>query len=392
MVYRTDYYFEVALKGEKFENLYNAVRVYGIGTNEDSKIFVDDMAIWTRRPFELDRVESEFGAVYDPDDDDYDYNYYTYTGIGTKYDPQDPGRDSSSYTFVGLDPEAEYWYRVRSHNVRDFNGGEKLHAFGVAAPTVGDPENVGAGSYTATWTDAPKADKYYVTNCSAEVIKNADAEYTLLEENFANCDGDSDISLMEPIEGSFDDYTDLKGWTSDSGMYGYRMIGCDYGGYLLSPAIYANPQRGDLLVYLDVIGMAGDYLYIQTIKGGFSGPVAFDEDGLVNGYIEIPAVEGEQIRLASYYGQNIALGGFEVVQAVEAGDVVRRFDSVQEVGKGVQSCTFNNLDGEVYAYSIQSSYSLEGETALSITSDVKTVNVKTPAAASLTTSTPSTAM
>lgn len=371
------YWYSVKLDGSVFEDQYKAVRVYADGLLEEERILIDDMSVWAKRPFVLERVKGP-GNIYDEDDDDYAYNYYYNTGGGRPTDKWYADYDATCYTFYDLDPTQEYWYRVRSHNVHEFSVGEKHHALGVPAPVLGEAENVGAGSYTATWTDAPKADKYYVNNYSAEVIKAADKEYPLLVEEFSNCDGESEIDLMDPIEGSFDNYTDLKGWTSNSGMYGYRMIGCDYRGYLLSPMIFANPERGSVYVYLDVIGMSGDYLTINCIKSGFGGEVAFDDDGGVNGYIEIPAVEGEQIRISSAYGMNLALCGFEVVQAVEAGDIVRRFESQQEVGNGVQACTFSNLDGEIYAYSVQSSFTLERETALSSASDFKTVNVKNP--------------
>lgn len=370
------YYYEVVVDGEDFEDMYKAVRVYTIGTTENSKVFIDDMAVWSKRPFVLERVEGEHGAIYDPDDDDYNYNYYVYTEY----------KDPCSFTFEGLDPDTEYWYRVRSHNVREFSIGEKHHAFGVAAPELTPATNVAAGSYTANWTDAPKAQKYIVSNYTAEKVEKADKEFSILLDTFAACDGESEGSLMTPINNTsecfLDDYTDLKGWSGKNNCYGYKMIGGldNSGSYLVSPEIMANPARGSLFVYIEALGYPGDNLYISCQKNGQTGYVAFDDEGGISGWIEFAdAMEGERIRFSSYYGMRFAITAFEAVQAVEPGDMVRRFDSCAEVPAGVQAYTFSNLEGECYAYSVMSVFELEGETALSVSDKFVAVDMKTGA-------------
>lgn len=370
------YYYEVTLDGSKFEGMYDAVRLYAVGTNEVSKVFVDDMAVWSERPFVLERVEGEDGAIFDPDNDDYKYNYYFYTEYN----------DPNSYTFTGLDPQTEYWYRVRSHNVSDFSVGEKYHAFGVAAPELASATNVASGSFTANWTDAPKAQKYYVSNYKAETITQADDEYSLLLETFAPCGGNPDVSLMEPVgnaaEGFLDDFTDLKGWTGKNNSTGFNMIGgLDYSGaYLVTPEIMANPARGSLYVYIEAVGYSGDNLYIMCQNSGVNGYVPFDEEGLLSGWLEIPEpVEGDRIKFRSYNGLMFAIKAFEAVQAVEPGDVIRRFDSRVEVPAGVQAYTFSNLDGDAYAYSVMSEFTLEGEKAYSSSDKFVTVDMKSGA-------------
>ncbi|MCM1225386.1 MAG: hypothetical protein NC548_64165 [Lachnospiraceae bacterium] len=280
-----------------------------------------------------------------------------------------------------MDPETEYWYRVRSHNVSEFTIGEKHHAYGVAAPELLPASNIAAGSYTANWTDAPKAQKYYVSNYKAEKVANDDSEYSLLLETFSACNGDPDITFMEPIgnqTGAYlDDFTDLKGWSGANNYYGFNKIGgLDYtGSYLITPEIMANPERGSMYVYVEAEGYYGDYLYIKCLKSDFGGYVAYDEEGMISGWFEFPAVEGEQIKFYSYNSLMFALSAFEVVQAVKAGDIVRRFDSKVEVPAGVGSYTFDNLDGDLYAYSAVSSFTLEGETTLSTSGSFVSVDI-----------------
>lgn len=363
-----DYYYELDMSGPEFEDMFTAVRMYAENTDEDSMIYVDDLSIYSARPYVLERV----GEIDNPENDDYAYNYYCYT--------DDDDRRATSYTFTGLDPETEYWYRVRSHNVREFSIGEKHHAFGVAAPRLLPATNISSSSYTANWEDAPKAQSYFVSNYTVTKIEEADPEHTLLSESFTRCEGEPDFSCMDPINNQeecfLDEYTDLKGWRGKNNYVGENMLGGgDYAGsYLVTPELMLNPNRGTALIYIEAQGYPGDYLQIQCLKGGFSGPVAFDEEGYLGGWLEIEPVAGEQINFASYYGMGFSLTGFDVAQAVEPGDLIRKFDSRMEVPAGEQACTFSNLDGGMYAYGIVSSYTLERQTAFSSSSNFTTVD------------------
>ena len=142
------YWMTYVLEGERFAGNFKAIRLYPEGFKESNSLILDNITLWGERPYEL--VRAEGSTIHDPENDDYAYNSYANTEHG------DPCR----YTFTGLDPEGEYWYRVRSHNVADFTVGEKHHAFGVAAPRLEKATAVGNGSYTANWTDAPKAQNY----------------------------------------------------------------------------------------------------------------------------------------------------------------------------------------------------------------------------------------
>lgn len=354
------YYNNVKLSGPEFEDMYYAVRFYTFDLSPENKVYIDDINAFSPRPFVLERVwEEKLSSVHDPDNDDYAYNYYDYTDYRDK---------SYSYTFKNLDPDTEYWYRVRSHNVSEFSIGEKYHAFGVPAPGLKEATNVGNGSYTANWTDAPKAQSYTVTNYKAETVKEDNDEYTILSETFANCTGEEDIDLMTPVEGNVDDMTDIKGWSGAGLTMGGNMLGTSgYYGVLITPPLMVNPARGSYFVYINAYGYSGDNLYIMTESGSISGYLPFDGDGCVSGWLEIPVpVCGERIMFRSYNYMTIGLSEFEVVQAVKAGDHVLTFLSSEEVPAGVQGCTFSGLDKDgSYAFGVVSNFKLEQESTSS---------------------------
>lgn len=359
------YYYDLKIDDSYFKGLYSAVRVYALGTNEYNKLFIDDLALYAARPFVLERM----GDVYDTTNDDYPYNAYDCTGQKPGSKPGD-----TSYTFSGLDPETEYWYRVRSHNMFDFTTGEKIHAFGVAAPILLPAANINEKSYTAQWIDAPKAQKYIVTNYAGVEVTEDNPQFILLEETFSKCTGETK-RIDNDTECDLDEYTDLKGWKGVGNTVGENFIGIADRGYITTPPMMVNPDRGSVWVYLDVNGMYPDNLYINTLIGNKGRFVPFDEDGKVNGWLEIPAIEGQQIRLYSYYGVGLTLNGFDVMQEVKQGDIIRKFDSCVEVPAGEQAYTFSNLNGDLFAYSVVANFTLEHESTNSISDKFVTVNI-----------------
>lgn len=373
---QTGGYYKIVLNGESFANKYSKIRISSEGTTENNGIFIDDVYLYSKRPYTLERVYNDFSAMYDPTNDDYAYNFYTTTGCGTGCDPQDPGLRGTSYTFIGLEPESEYWYRVRSHNGKDFTIGEKHHAFGVAAPKLLPASDVTNDSYTANWIDAPKAQKYIINNYMCEKVEDPSSQYPFMSEYFSKCSGMSALAGLKALENSdecyLDQYTDIKGWRGKNNSIGKNMIGCsDYsGGYIISPVMMANPDRGSIYVYIEVLGKPDDSIYVKCLKSGASGVFAFDENGYMSGWYEIPAVEGEQVKFQSYNGLAFAVRGFEMVQAVEKGDIIRLFDSEVEVPAGVGHYTFANLNDGVYAYSVISIFTLEKETVYSTSDEV----------------------
>lgn len=368
---QTGYFYNFSLDGAQFENRYKGLRFYPEGFAASASLIIDNLALWGARPFVLERAEGS--NLHDPENDDYAYNYYY------KTEHNDPCR----YTFTGLDPETEYWYRVRGHNVQDFSIGEKHHAFGVAAPSLLEATNVGGGSYTANWTDAPKAQNYLLRNYDVTRIAADENDYALFTETFSGCTGGADLSSMVPVnnpQGYLDDYTDMPGWTGSNNSVGQNLIGCgDYsGGTLVSPALPVNPARGEYQIYIEAYAYGGDTFCILFLESGLYSYIPVPEDGYLNGYLTIPAEsvkEGERLQFASYNGLSFAVGALDVTQKVEAGDLIRTFASEVEVAAGIGSYTFTGLEGQLYAYQPVSKFKLEKETVYSVSGDYMVVDM-----------------
>lgn len=375
-------WYNARIEGEAFENRYKAIGIYTSGMTDECRLYVDDIKIWGPRPYELQRVYRD-GSVKPVDEfDDDPYNYYTFTGIRTSSDPQDPGRQANWYTFINLDPETEYWYRVRSHNDGEYGVGERCHAFGVPAPHLEKASAITHDSYVANWSDAPKAQSYLVTNYMVNEILAADSQYPLLSEGFSECHGESDFYMMSSLnnemETLLDDYTDMKGWLGRNNAVGEGMLGATASnGYLITPPLMLNPSRATAYMWIEAYGTPGDYLNVQYLADpSNNGYAKFDNDGRIAGSLPLALIEGQQVRFNSMYGMGFAISKFEMIQAVEAGDKVRSFISEVIVPAGVQSCSFDNLakDGE-FGYSVVSVFNLEKETVRSLSNDWVFVNL-----------------
>lgn len=359
-----DQYVTVKLNGNKFEGQYSAIRIFTQGLTENDRVYIDDIKAFALRPYELERVWEEFSSFYDPDDDDYGYNYY---------DSTESHLDPTHYTFMNLEPESEYWYRVRSHYMYDFSVSEKMHALYVLPPVLKEVTGVEGGSYTAAWNDVPKAQNYTVTNYKVERAEAGDREHTIFLETFSGCEGGSGLGNMRPLGntdgGNLDEYTDYKGWTGSSNLIGDGMIGvAEYSyGYVQTPPLMLNPYRGECLVYVEAVGFTGDKLLVMCEKSGVKGTIDFDESGMISAWFILPEpVAGEEIAFESYYYMEFALTGFEVVQEVYEGDYIRTFDSRAKVGAGVQNYTFTGLDESgTYAFDVVSEFKSGNESVTS---------------------------
>lgn len=366
------YFLNYILDGTQFEGRYKGLRFYAEGFKAPYSVVLDNVNLWGPRPFVLERAEG--GSLRDPENDDYAYNYYYKT----------EHNDPCSYTIAGLDPEGEYWYRVRSHNVNDFTIGEKHHAFGVAAPRLLNASDIATGTYTAHWADAPKAQSYLLRNYNVEKVAADKEDYQLFNETFQGCTGGSDLFSMVPLNnaaGYLDDYTDMPGWTGSNNSVGQNLIGCgDYsGGRLYSPALPVNPARGEYQIYIEAYGYPGDTFCIDFLESGLHSYISVPEEGYLNGYLTIPAEsvrENERLDFFSYNGLAFAVGALEVTQNVKAGDLLRTFASEVEVPAGIGSYTFSNLgDGQMFAYQPVSRYKLEKDVVYSASGDYMVVDM-----------------
>lgn len=349
-------YIYIDFKGQNFSGKYSAVRICTYGANENNKLFVDNISVYAERPYELKRVyDDELSFIGDLEDDDFIYNYYDIT-----YDDH--------YTFRGLDPETEYWYRVRSQLVSEFGVGEKRHAFGVATPEALPATDVTEDAYTANWKDVAKAQKYLVINYGTHTVTEDTSNYAFISETFSKCEGNPNLSDMNPInnltECYLDEYTDQKGWRGVNTYIGENMIGGgeETGSYLITPMMMVNPEKGAAYIYIHAVGTPGDMFILKGIESGKSSVISFGESGEINGAFELEASCGEQLKLYSYADYGFAVKVFKVMQAVKKGEIVRTFDQLVEVAPGTETVTFSGLTQSSNAYEVIANFTLETQT------------------------------
>ena len=366
------YYFDWKGEGPAFEGRYYALRFYTKNMADDNYVALDNIHLWTPRPFTLERIyDPERGYIQNPDNDDDPYNLYTYTDH----------RAPCSYTVTGLDPDGEYYYRIRSHNVYDFAGTERHHALGVAAPALQSPTDITGTSFTARWTDAPKAQSYIVTKYLTESCETATPELAIFEEGFSNCEGGKTLAEMNPLnnkaESRLDEFTDMPGWTGMNNYTGEYLLGCaDYTGLLLSPELPVNPNRGSYKIYVEGYGNYGDMLKLECTLSGHFITLPFEEDGHVSALLEIEsALFGDRIKFSSTSFGPFALAQFNVSQDVEAGDILRIYQEQYTVPAGIEKLTLDNLDADrKYGYKVTAKYDWEKETAYSSSTDIMVVD------------------
>lgn len=373
-----DVYYIVELEGSGFEKQFNALRIYTEGFGDNDAMYIDDLKVTGPRPYELVRQGiGDDGKVCDniTDEDDDDY----FNNFGKTND--------NFFTFEGLDPEAEYWYRVRSHykhKTNDFHNGPKCHALGVAMPEILAPTMNGNNtSYTANWKDVAKAQNYILTNYEVTPITADSNDFTIAEEGFSGCVGSSSANEMTSLgnaeEMLLDDYTDLKGWTGIANGYGDGMLGCVeyYGAYLKTPMLMVNPKRGAVSILIEATGTTDDYIRITCPGTGIDGSIPFDENGFLSGILEFESLpEKAQIKLESKYSYPFAISTFEVMQDVKEGDMVRTFVEEVTVPAGLGYHDFTGLIANgIYAYEVKAQYTLEDQTVYSQTTLPMSVNL-----------------
>ncbi|MBD5356359.1 MAG: hypothetical protein HDR88_05055 [Bacteroides sp.] len=367
-------YYDFTLSGESFSDRYTALRIYEYGVLSDNHLVIDNVNLHLQKPYKLVRViGEENGAIRDTENDDADYNRYYFTG-----NPYAP----CSYTFKNLDPEGEYFYRVRSHNVSEFAGTEKHHAFGVATPVILPATDINSKGYTANWEEVAKAQTYVVSNYKLTILDSDEDNYCILKETFSNCNGGSRFDSMIPLDnvelGNLDDYTDMHGWTGMNNYLGDTFIGGDWftDTKLITPPLSIDPEKEVYEIYLEAYGYQGDMLYIEFEKAGIYTTIPFNGN-LLEIRFEAPAVsDGERLRFYSYNFMPYALNHLEISQNKSKGDIIRTFDSEKSVPAGIGHVDFDNLDeNEMYEYSVKARFDLESKTVYSFGNDVMRVDL-----------------
>ncbi len=371
LVIRNNKYREIKLNQPEVADKYTSVRFYAANLGEGNNVYLDNISVTGGRPFGLVRVMGENSMISDPDNDDYPYNFYDFT----------KNWKTTSLQVTGLDPEKEYYYRVRSHNVSEFSTSAKYHAFGVATPSFEEPAEIGSTYYTARWKDVAKAQNYTIRNFKAWKAEKDMEEAVILTEAFGNSHFDGSGNSLQAIgnseESSLDEYTDMPGWTGRNNSVGENMIGCapNSNGFITSPILMVNPYRGNFMLYIEAQGTPKDILKIRFNESTLYANVPFDDNGRISGVIEVPEVIcGERVKFSA--DQGFALRAFEISQDVNKGDIIRTFAGLAEEPAGVESHSFKGLErGGLYTYDVIAHYTYEDKSTSSKVKDFMLVDL-----------------
>ena len=360
-----------------FNNNYYGIRIRPSGLPTGAYMLVDNIDIQAGRSGELERVIWPRSATYDPP-----YSYYDTT-------------EGTSYTFTGLDPNTEYYYAVRSHFMSLWSKSDTYHALGVATPGVKTATDINpaAGSYTANWTAAPKAESYTVYNYSVYTAPEDEAAHVVLADDFSKVNADiTDATSYADIEAlgndevmTFDDVTEQPGWTGMTNAVAQGMLGCgkivNSLPYLETPIMYLANST-EYKVRLKAYGYPGDQLIVTTSNSNYAIDFVANDDntaGVIDGTFTFEGGSAdEQLLFSTYNCLPFAIDEIAVTQDIKKGDRVYTLLGQQTVGADKTSCVFSGLTGdcEQYAYNVVSHFTFDGSSTDSTPSGYVLVNMK----------------
>ena len=365
---------------QDFANNYLAFRLRPTGLSEGEYLVVDNIDITTNRPSKLERVMGENSL-----------------SSGGNYDFYDMTDDwnQTSYTFTGLDPETEYYYGIRAHNVKLFSTPVNHHALGVCAPEALSATDIDSrGSFTANWNPAPKATGYTVNMYCVKEVEEDNPDFILLDETFDKVDASvtsaTDWSSPEQL-GNYDDtgldqYTTLPGWVGIGNTIAEGMLGCESSYFtineIVTPEFYVG-NDDELKFYVKAYGDADDRLMLEVdgVTYNILFEPAADGTGYIDGLYSIPVTSDNiQVRMSSYNYGAFMLDEIRFMQDVKKGDIVKTVIDKVDTDAETTSYTFNNLADygfDTYGYSVISNFEHEGESTTSVPSNTVIVNLVT---------------
>lgn len=336
---------------------------------EGSQLILDNFDMTTGRAGYLEPVFCDQSSQFGGDDTYYD-------------DTED-----CTYTFSGLEPTTEYYYRVRSHYIRQFSKSTTYHAFGVSAPTQLTAHDVQSDAYTVEWKAAPKATSYTVNDYLVYTATKDEADHVLLEETFDDVDVtdatdiDELYTFANYTDTSLDDYADNAGWMGTNNGVLSGMMGCDYNyylGYLQTPELFTS-NNDAFTISVKAYGYYGDDLLIYTADDTYS--LAFDDQGDgEHGYLDKTITlqsgwKNQKLVLLTNAGAPFVIDYFKVTQDLKAGARVLTFNGSADVEAGYESYRFTALKGNNHAVSVTSHYLYDAATADSDPSSYLFINL-----------------
>ena len=246
----------------------------------------------------------------------------------------------------------------------------------TTAPVMAAATNVGATSFTATWTDATPAAN--VTDYTLYVNKVGGVSDALLTETFSGVTATNDGTSR--IDNSLDDYCDNAGWTGayiyQAGGGGLKFGNSSNGGRLVSPELDLSNCGGTITVAFNAKTYGTDATTLTISCGDVSETVGLDTEAtdytvVLNG---VAADAGQQVTFSStgsrqrWYLYNVQIySGVANAKAIsETGDENNRVIT----GITAKTYTVENLTpGATYKFYVVANY-INGTNANSNTEQV----------------------
>ncbi len=280
----------------------------------------------------------------------------------------------TEYKFTNLDMTGEHYYTLQAKKDTylspDYG---REHVFGIKAPVALEATNIDIrnGSFTANWTEVNGALSYQLVISRRYEATKATSDFPVLSEDFSKLDGMS-YTLDSPyyFDGSYVDdishYTHINGWVVYGGALVAGMVGCKAESQLIyfvcTPVLDLSNGDATAKVYVKAVGEYKDRLRVQF--GDEVQDLYFDENGQIDGYVELHNLTQGSIYFYSYKGCEFYLDEVKITQSLNAGDIlVTQLSDIEVEGQSETSAEVTDIeviDGLEYIYSVASyAYDLE---------------------------------
>ena len=246
--------YEFTIHGAGSSTLFNIVQLDGA-----SSVYIDDIRVYqvdqyvstpTTLPYS-NYTGKSFDANWEAVEgaESYLLNVYSYDEGGNVVDLlTDQPVSGTTYTVDGIESGRTYYYTVRSvKGSHESIESLPVEVYDLEAPVLNAVEEMKDGTYTATWSEVPTAERYNYWAYSVRTAE-ADGEFVVTEENF---DG-----LTRPDTG---ETTDLTVGSEYPGCFGESYLAefTQAGWRGLNYFPYADCIMIDVWQYLNKQGDAG---------------------------------------------------------------------------------------------------------------------------------------
>lgn len=271
-------------------------------------------------------------------------------------------RDPKEYTFEGLEPDKDYYFAVRSHNVHTFSDMNILPANVLAKPVAKEAADIQDNSFKAQWEAVTKAETHQVDLYGVNEVKEDEPEFIIFEEDFDNVTAYTDSKdINNPQwagvdEGiSLDDLTSTPGWSSseDSFPLVEGKLGTKWAGaWLRSPNMYVA-GADKVRIALKVEADSDQPVYLRFADVTYEIPIV---NGIYEDEVELPTngLKETWMRFACTDDYTMFVDYVNVTQSLHKGD--RTFTWLGATNAEERdSHSFMDLDPErydMYAYSV----------------------------------------